>query len=189
MGLFTDHAGLGDRNASQSTLPGELSSGHADQTVALPGSTASKPAVRDAAGDNPPLNFDQLVMRCMGRLELAQRLLTSFERRFPIELSQIEQCLETGDLPAFVRQTHQLKGASANVSAPALHAILKRIEEAGRVEQLEEVAAGLAELRGAWSEFQQYKAANCVSDTTQPGQASDANSGPSQNPEKPSCAF
>ena len=49
------------------------------------------------------------------------------------------------DMQAFVRLTHQLKGASANVSAPILHAILKRIEEAGRVEQLEKISAGLAD--------------------------------------------
>src|SRR5205085_12588475 len=134
MALFTDHTGLSGRNTVQASSPAQLSSGRADESTALQASTASKPSGR-AAGDNPPLNFDQLVMRCMGRLELAQRLLASFERRFPLELSQIEQSLETGDLPTFVRQAHQLKGASANVSAPGLHAILKRIEEAGRVEQ------------------------------------------------------
>jgi HPt (histidine-containing phosphotransfer) domain-containing protein len=187
MGLFTGHANSGDRNVSQATLPGEVLTGHTDQSIALP-ATASKPADYDAVNANPPLNFDQLVMRCMGRLELAQRLLASFERRFPLELSQIEQSLETGDLPAFVRQAHQLKGASANVSAPGLHAILKRIEEAGRVEQLDRIAAGLAELRGAWNEFQQYKS-NCVSEPTQPGQACDVNSGPRQSPETPSCAY
>lgn len=184
MGIFTGRTNTGNRIASQPMSPGEAFSGN----VATSAPTqAPKSAVRGVDGDNPPLNFDQLVMRCMGRLELAQRLLASFERRFPIELSQIEQCLETGDLPAFVRQTHQLKGASANVSAPGLHAILKRIEDAGRVEQLDEIAAGLTDLRGAWNEFQLYKAANIDSDTTQPGQASHVNSGPSQTPEKPSC--
>ena len=144
----------------------------------------------DVANENAPLNFDQLVVRCMGRLELAERLLASFERRFPhSEVSQIEQSLEAGDMQAFVRLTHQLKGASANVSAPMLHSILKRIEEAGRVEQLEAIAAGLAELRGAWSEFQQYKSATCVSAVPGPGQAPDSDMGPRQSPEKPSCAF
>jgi HPt (histidine-containing phosphotransfer) domain-containing protein len=186
MGLFTDHANAAGRDTSTPSLQGELSAGCASHSV-TPSVSASKSVARNAVNEIAPLNFDQLVVRCMGRLELAERLLASFERRFPIEVSQIEKSLESGDLSAFVRLTHQLKGASANVSAPTLHSILKRIEEAGRVEQLEQIAAGLADLRGAWNEFQQYKTTHCVSVTPQPGEASE--SGPRQSPENPSCAF
>ena len=185
MGLFTDHASAGGRDTPQSAKAGAMAPVRSDSLA----TQSIKPASRDVTADDAPLNFDQLLMRCMGRIELAERLLASFERRFPLEVSQIEQCLETGDMQAFVRLTHQLKGASANVSAPALHSILKRIEEAGRVEQLEKIAAGLTDLRGAWDEFTQYKATTCVSTVPQPGQANNLTSAPGPSSEKPSCAY
>lgn len=105
-----------------------------------------------------PLDFDLLVRRCMGRIELVDRLLTSFEDRFPRELSQIEECLAAGDIERLTRLTHQLKGTAANVSAPRLLAIATKMEETARARQLEEFDGCLSDIRSAWDQFKEYKA-------------------------------
>jgi HPt (histidine-containing phosphotransfer) domain-containing protein len=105
-----------------------------------------------------PLDLDQLVRRCMGRIELVDRLLASFEDRFPKELSQIEECLVTGDVEHLARLTHQLKGAAANVSASSLHAITTKMEESARAHQLDDVVTCLTDVRLAFDRFKVYKA-------------------------------
>jgi HPt (histidine-containing phosphotransfer) domain-containing protein len=104
------------------------------------------------------LNFDELVRRCMGRIELAERLLASFDQRFPVEIAEIERCLLAGDAASAARLTHQLKGASGNVSAVGLHAVTSQIEQSVRLGNLDDAQARLVDARQAWSEFQSAKA-------------------------------
>lgn len=103
-----------------------------------------------------PVNLEQLVRRCMGRIELAERLLKSFETRFPEDLSKIEECLAQDDATGMSRLVHQLKGAAANISAPELYAILVRMELAVRGQQPEIAHNCLAEVHQAWDRFQQF---------------------------------
>jgi HPt (histidine-containing phosphotransfer) domain-containing protein len=103
------------------------------------------------------LNFDELVRRCMGRIELAERLLSSFDQRFPVELAEIERCLLAGDAPTAARLSHQLKGASGNVSAVALHAVASQIEHAVRSGDLNDARSRLVDAHQAWDEYQSAK--------------------------------
>jgi HPt (histidine-containing phosphotransfer) domain-containing protein len=103
-----------------------------------------------------PVDLEQLVRRCMGRIELAERLLKSFETRFPDDLSKIEDCLAQDDATGMSRLVHQLKGAAANISAPELYAILARMELAVRGQQSEVAHDCLEEVHQAWDRFQQF---------------------------------
>jgi two-component system, sensor histidine kinase and response regulator len=103
------------------------------------------------------LNYAELVRRCMGRIELAERLLASFDSRVPAELAEIERCLEAGDAASATRLAHQLKGASANVSAGGLHSATSQMEESARSGDLEDAASRLNDVRQAWDEFQKFK--------------------------------
>ena len=105
-----------------------------------------------------PLDLQQLLHRCLGRIDLAERLLRSFETRFVDELSTIEECLREEDVPRLTRLVHQLKGAAANVSAPALHASLTRMEQAVRAERPDEASRCLEEVRRAWERYVEFKA-------------------------------
>jgi HPt (histidine-containing phosphotransfer) domain-containing protein len=80
-------------------------------------------------GDCLPLNLDELTRRCMGRTDFAERLLQSFEKRFPDELQEIVNSLELEDSTRLARLVHQLRGTTANICAPALTQILQQIEE------------------------------------------------------------
>jgi HPt (histidine-containing phosphotransfer) domain-containing protein len=105
-----------------------------------------------------PLNFDELLERCMGRLEFAERILASFERRLPVESLEIAKSLEANDLARAARLTHQLKGTAANICAPGLLEIVKRTERAVRDGQPSEAARLLGELDVEWKRFITYRA-------------------------------
>ena len=110
-----------------------------------------------------PLDLEQLRRRCLDRLDLVERLLNSFERRFPLELAEIEHCLATEDVPRLIQLAHRLKGASANISAPKLHSLMQKMEQAARDGQLDAVAQWLGQLQSEWEEFAQYKGSVCLS--------------------------
>lgn len=108
--------------------------------------------------DNP-FDVQQLVRRCMGRIELAERLLASYESRFPDDLFKVEACLAANDLAGLARLVHQMKGAAANISAPSLYSILSRMEQAVRDEQLDVVGDCLEEIQEVWERYLQSKIA------------------------------
>jgi ammonium transporter, Amt family len=100
-----------------------------------------------------PYDMEQLVRRCMGKIELAERLLKSFESRFPEDLSKIEESLRGCDSPTASRMVHQLKGAAANVSAPDLYKMLAQLEEVVRGGQYEEAADCVEEIQQKWIRY------------------------------------
>lgn len=112
---------------------------------------------------NDPVNLEQLVRRCMGRIELAERLLKSFETRFPDDLAKIEECLFSEDANGLSRLVHQLKGAAANISAPELYANLARMEQAVRSVQPAVAHDCLQEIHQSWDRFQQFTTSTAVS--------------------------
>lgn len=114
--------------------------------------------LRPAATREPaPLDLEQLQQRCLGRMDLVERLLASFERRFPLELVEMENCLATNDIPRLVQLSHQLKGASANIAAPRLHVLMQQMEEAARAGESGAAADLLARLQGEWEQFMEYR--------------------------------
>ncbi|HEY5315254.1 MAG TPA: Hpt domain-containing protein [Pirellulales bacterium] len=110
-----------------------------------------------------PLELDDLTQRCLGSLALVERLLASFDQRFPVELCEIARCLESGDLAGLIRSAHQLKGAAANMSAPMLRSILERVEHAARADALAPIPGYLAELDEEWERFCRYRSSTAVS--------------------------
>ena len=109
------------------------------------------------SGETAPLDLAQLQRRCMGRLDLVERLLASFERRFPLELVEMEQCLAQQDIPRLVQLSHQLKGASANIAAPRLNALMQQMEAAARDGQTAAAVDLLTRLQGEWEQFTEYR--------------------------------
>jgi HPt (histidine-containing phosphotransfer) domain-containing protein len=110
------------------------------------------------SADLVPLNLEELHRRCMGRLEFAERLLASFEKRFPVEILEIAQSLEEKDLPRLARLAHQLNGTTANMCAPVLQQIMQKMEESIHQGHLAETARWLARLKPEWERFTDYRA-------------------------------
>jgi len=112
--------------------------------------------VNDAA----PLNFAELVERCVGRLDLVQRILDKFQAQFAGDLDQLEAALEQADLAGVSRLAHRLKGSAANVAAPRLRATAEGIEKRAAGGDVDALADCCWTLREEWSRFRQAVAAH-----------------------------
>ncbi|HEV3417894.1 MAG TPA: Hpt domain-containing protein [Pirellulales bacterium] len=113
-----------------------------------------------AAIDSPetaPLNLAELRRRCMGSLDFADRLLASFDKRFPVEVLEIVQILDAEDMPRLARLVHQLKGTTANICAPILNQIVQRIEETVKAGELAKTRRELEQLEHEWERFTEFK--------------------------------
>lgn len=78
------------------------------------------------------LNLAELVDRCLGNLEFVERLLEQFENVLARDVSVITQAAGARDLDTICQISHRIKGASANVSAPALVKVAAEIEAAAK---------------------------------------------------------
>ena len=101
----------------------------------------------------PPLCLDELVQRCLGRIELVERVLAKFQQRFGVELELLERELRADNVDEVARVAHRLKGTSANVGAPGLLAVAADIEEQARGRQVAQIPASLEQLRREWDRF------------------------------------
>jgi HPt (histidine-containing phosphotransfer) domain-containing protein len=99
------------------------------------------------------LEYDELVARLMGNVELAERLIASFQRHFQEEVTQIQKQLDAEDADGIAVLAHRLKGASANVAAERLRHLAEEIEQLARAEQLDRIPPHLDQLRDEWTRF------------------------------------
>ena len=107
------------------------------------------PAGQPLHGPSPAevLDLQGLSDRCLGNLELAQRVLDKFEQRLPAELAELERVAELGDAAKIALVAHRIKGNSSNISAAGLQQAAAEIEDlscAGRVADIPAAPAELA---------------------------------------------
>jgi len=102
------------------------------------------------------LNYEELLTRCMGNIEFAERVLDKFQLSFGQDLENLETGLESEDAEAVAMVAHRLKGASASVGAPCLCQRAAEIEQLGRCDRLTEAQEPMQHLRHEWSRFQDH---------------------------------
>lgn len=71
-------------------------------------------------------------LQAPGRPSILLRVMDLFESSAQALVAELEQGLESGDLPTIMRAAHTLKSSSANIGAMDLAAHSKRIEQCGR---------------------------------------------------------
>ena len=104
---------------------------------------------------SPALDFEELVERCMGNLEFAERVLGRFQERFGEDLAALEAEVTEQRSEEIARLAHRIKGASANVAAPGLCTQASTVEELARASQVGEIPPHLDQLKAEWLRFQQ----------------------------------
>ena len=109
-----------------------------------------------ASAIEAPINCDELYRRCLGRIDFAERLLASFEKRFPIESAELLQTIDERDWPRAARLAHQLKGATANICAPGLRQIMQDVEQALNREP-EGAEAWRSKIDAEWTRWSTYR--------------------------------
>jgi HPt (histidine-containing phosphotransfer) domain-containing protein len=116
-------------------------------------SEEAKMVHEEKQGTVPPLKHEELIARCLGNLDFAERVLTKFQERFEADLTELEAELVSGNTDRVARLAHRMKGASANTAATGLHTEASCIEELARSDQKEEISLRLGRLRSEWSRF------------------------------------
>jgi HPt (histidine-containing phosphotransfer) domain-containing protein len=96
---------------------------------------------------------EELLARCMGNIEFAERVLAKFQQRFEDDLTELQQGLASQNAQHIAGVAHRLKGASANVGAPGLQMRATEIEDLARARCVSEVPVRLDQLRYEWARF------------------------------------
>lgn len=102
------------------------------------------------------LDVDRLRNRCMGNMDLVQRVLNQFQKKIPEELAELERAISSRDTEQIARVAHRIKGTSANMSAERLQRAATEIETLGRLGQASDVPPLLAALRDEWEKCLEY---------------------------------
>jgi HPt (histidine-containing phosphotransfer) domain-containing protein len=95
---------------------------------------------RDAAG---VIDLDSLETRCLGNVELVERVLGKFAAQLETDLATLDEALAASDADTFRAIAHKLKGMSANVEAWPLHECAKEAEETALSRDMAELAKQL----------------------------------------------
>jgi HPt (histidine-containing phosphotransfer) domain-containing protein len=74
-------------------------------------------------------DFEAMLARCLGRVELVDRALTRFKPVVQADLEKLERAIGGGEATEIARIAHRLKGASSNVSALRVQAQAAKLEE------------------------------------------------------------
>lgn len=106
--------------------------------------------------DTPAVDFTSLLHRCMGRTELANRLLQKFSDQGESDLGELGEALAQKDSERVRLVAHRIKGSAANISAEALSECASRLERMGREKELGCAAETLDELRGRFEAVLQF---------------------------------
>jgi HPt (histidine-containing phosphotransfer) domain-containing protein len=114
-----------------------------------------QPANLPAQGesDGEVLDVWALCDRCMGNLDLVERVLNKFETRLPEELAELERMLELEDATKIALVAHRIKGNSSNVSATGLRHAAAEIEELSRAGRVADARAQLDGLHDQWQRY------------------------------------
>lgn len=95
--------------------------------------------------------------RCLGNLEVLERVVSIFQTEFTHDLDSLEALVDSpGAGEQIARVAHRMKGASANVAANKLNRCVAEIEQLARKEQVHELRLRLERLREEWGQFTRF---------------------------------
>jgi HPt (histidine-containing phosphotransfer) domain-containing protein len=78
----------------------------------------------------PVLDFEALKARCLGSMELVERVLSKFTGQLDQDLDELESAIAVGDSTLAAQLAHRIKGIAASVSARSLFDNASTAEEA-----------------------------------------------------------
>jgi HPt (histidine-containing phosphotransfer) domain-containing protein len=94
------------------------------------------------------LDFEDLKSRCLGNMDLVERVLTKFAGQLDQDLDDLESAIRDGDAAQAAHFAHRIKGIAASVAARALFDDASTTEECALENELAELPDNLHRLRG-----------------------------------------
>lgn len=104
------------------------------------------------------LEMWELLGRCLGKPELAARVLLRFQKQLADDITQIETALDSEEYEVARETVHRLKGAAANVAAHALREQAHALESALQLELTDQYWLVMRGLKSEQARFEEvYK--------------------------------
>lgn len=103
------------------------------------------------------IDVHDLLQRCLGNRELADRIVARFRRSLDDTLRQLDSLAEREDWKQFAKQAHRLKGEAGNVGSRPLEELASRVEQICAGGQVEFIRASLRQLSRACRAFQRQE--------------------------------
>ena len=101
--------------------------------------------------DDSVIDLEQLTVRCMGRMELVERILTKFNDALGEDLSKLEQAMRAADTDEVARHAHRINGSAATVSALRLQQCAGRLQSQAEARELVAIERSIQEMRAEYS--------------------------------------
>jgi HPt (histidine-containing phosphotransfer) domain-containing protein len=93
------------------------------------------------------LDLEDLKARCLGNMDLVERVLTKFAGQLDQDLDELEQAVGAGDATRAAHFAHRIKGIAASVAARSLFDDASVAEERALANGLAEMPEELVRLR------------------------------------------
>ena len=101
-------------------------------------STPPHPAATEDDDAAPlPFNVERVLNRCMGNVQLLEKMLDKFQERSLRDLEDLARFVSEGNAAQAATLAHALKGAAANLSAERVKEVAADIEAMGRSQRLD----------------------------------------------------
>jgi HPt (histidine-containing phosphotransfer) domain-containing protein len=100
-----------------------------------------------------PLDLAALEARCLGKLDLVERVLQTFNHQLDADLEKLEQALAVGDVDTFAQVAHRIKGMSANTEARQIAREAAIAEQKAREKALADLPQHIERLRDNRARF------------------------------------
>ena len=113
---------------------------------------------KDSGPGASPIDVEALLKRCMGKPELARRLITRFKEQMKSDIQEMERAIREDDAPSMATVAHRVKGVAANLSIAAIQENALCLELMGRNANL----AGAEEKLAAIRELERRVSEQCV---------------------------
>ncbi|HEK86495.1 MAG: Hpt domain-containing protein [Candidatus Saccharicenans sp.] len=95
----------------------------------------------------PPINKQEALERIGGEEEFLKELLDIYRTEFEKRCQELEKAIDEKNYQVIQESGHSLKGASANLSLPALREAAYEMETAGKSQDLEAAKKTLKRLK------------------------------------------
>jgi HPt (histidine-containing phosphotransfer) domain-containing protein len=104
----------------------------------------------------PPINKEEALARIGGEEEFLNELLEIYRNEFQKRSAELKKAISEKDFQTIREDGHSLKGASANLSLPALRETALETEMAGKNQDLEAARKALKKLKAEFDRLQKF---------------------------------
>ena len=101
-----------------------------------------------------PVDIDDLLHRCLGRMDIVERILQKFKRTLHKDLEELEHAVLACDIDEIAHIAHRMKGASLSVSAHELREYAQSIEASAKARQFDDIPGYFVKLKEQCARFE-----------------------------------